>query len=153
MSKKSLFFSLVIIVISVLSVFFASSSSPDSSYRRATVTLGKTPFTALVSDTEALRELGLSGHSPLGPRQAMLFVFDKPDMVGFWMKDMKFSLDIVWIGADMRVISFVEGVSPQSYPTIYYPERPSQYVVELPAGALATTGLRKGDTVSIAGGK
>ncbi len=154
MNKKTLFLSLALLAVCVLlALSVRSASSADKNYKRATVTLAGRPFSALVSDTDALREQGLSGRSGLGKGQAMLFVFDRPDKVGFWMKDMKFSIDILWLDEDLRVISFEKGATPESYPKAFYPSSPAKYVVELPAGTLDSLSTKIGDNALVSGGK
>src|SRR3989344_7332267 len=46
---------------------------------------------------------GFSGRSGLGENEGMLFVFDTPGKYGFWMKDMLFPIDIIWLAPDSRV--------------------------------------------------
>jgi len=127
----------------------ANAPFPDSLYQRAVLTIAGKEFVALVSDSDRFREEGLSGRSGLKPGEAMLFIFDTPDFLGFWMKDMRFSIDMLWLDADKRVVSSEKDVSPATYPQIFYPTTLAQYVVELPAGTLASLGVRSGDVVSI----
>jgi hypothetical protein len=65
----------------------------------------------------------------------MLFTFDEPSYAGFWMKDMRFPLDLVWIGSDFRVL----GVTPMAPCTdtpcpIAYPPAPVALVLEVNLG-------------------
>lgn len=64
-----------------------------------------------LAKTEEEREQGLQGVTDLPKDQGMLFVFDEPDTVGFWMKDTPLDLDIIFIGDDERVISIEHGVA------------------------------------------
>ncbi|HEU5114603.1 MAG TPA: DUF192 domain-containing protein [Candidatus Paceibacterota bacterium] len=136
---------------STVTVVAATSTKPfpDSSYKHARVTIGGEAFDALVSDTDTLREEGLSDRNGLSQGQAMLFVFDKPDLLGFWMKDMHFSIDMLWLDSNFRVVSFKEDATPESYPKVFFPSGPSRYVVELPAGTLTRLGIKAGDLVSV----
>lgn len=126
-----------------------SASMTDSGYKKTNITLSGKVFNALVSDTMALREQGLSGRASLDADQAMLFVFDRPDLVGFWMKDMKFSIDMLWVDKNLKVVSFQTDVSPDTYPKTFYPRDLSKYVIEFPAGTLSALAVKEGDTVSI----
>ena len=92
---------------------------------------------AEIADTEASREQGLSGRASLPKDSGMLFVFPNAGVYGFWMKDMRFPLDMVWIGADLKVAGVAPGVTPESYPNIFYPPSNVLYVLELPAGSAA----------------
>ena len=98
-----------------------------------------------VVDTEATRQLGLGGRAGLAPDEGMLFVFPVDGVYGFWMKDMRFSIDIVWFSADKQVIYIARSVSPDTYPQSFGPNSPSRYVLELPAGWAAAHNLAIGD--------
>jgi len=87
-----------------------------------------------VSTPEAL-EKGLSGRESMLQNQGMLFTFPQADKHCIWMKDMRFSLDIIWADADKKVVDLRENVSPQSYPEIFCPnQQPALYVIEVNAG-------------------
>ncbi len=79
----------------------------SAAYKHSAVTIAGKTFDALVSDTDALREQGLSGRSELKAGQAMIFIFDKPDNLGFWMKDMRFSIDMLWLDSQHRGDAFL----------------------------------------------
>lgn len=111
--------------------------------------VGKEVVQAEVVSSEAARELGLSGRSGLAPNSGMLFEFDQDGAWGIWMKDMSFSIDIVWADAAGKVIYIVQDAAPQSYPTIFTPPSPAHYVVELPAGFVAAHGVALGDKIVI----
>jgi uncharacterized membrane protein (UPF0127 family) len=116
----------------------ASTTVPSLS--TASSTLIQTPkgaLTAEIADTDDLREQGLSGRGALPKDSAMLFVFPSAGAYGFWMKDMTFPLDMVWIGADKRVSGVASGISPDTYPEIFYPPSPVLYVLELDSGEAA----------------
>jgi uncharacterized membrane protein (UPF0127 family) len=63
------------------------------------------------------------------------------------MPDMHFSIDIIWFNTEMRAVHIAEQVSPESYPTIYTPDEPARYVLEVPAGWVAEHGIAEGDTL------
>ncbi len=98
--------------------------------------------------TEAEREQGLSGRDGLADDAGMLFVFDHPDKYLFWMKDMNFPIDMIWIGQDSKIIYIQKNASPDSYPQkTFGPETPATYVLEVPAGFSDKNGLKEGDQV------
>jgi len=57
-----------------------------------------------LANTNASREIGLSYRTSMNQDEGMLFVFDKIGKYGFWMKDMNFPLDILWLDEEGRVI-------------------------------------------------
>ena len=98
-----------------------------------TVTISSSQIKTEVASNVAEREKGLSGRPCIGPDKGMLFVFDKPGRYPFWMKDMLFPIDIVWIDAGHKVVGLDIDVSPSTYPDLFVAEKPAQYVLELQA--------------------
>lgn len=95
--------------------------------------------------TPAERSQGLSGRSGLPENTGMLFVFEKPAIYKFWMKDMKFPLDIIWLDESKRVVFIEKNVSPESYPNYFAPTDDSKYVLEINAGQSDKYGIKVGD--------
>ncbi|OIO49257.1 MAG: hypothetical protein AUJ39_01400 [Parcubacteria group bacterium CG1_02_42_13] len=107
-------------------------------------------FMVEAADTPAERMQGLSGRSGLSVNEGMLFTFDKPDAHGFWMKDMKFPIDIIWI-SNNEVIYVSSNLNPDSYPTIFSPPEPVSQVLEVKAGTILRLNVVEGDKVFING--
>jgi len=107
--------------------------------------------------TSAEQAQGLSGRASLAENQGMLFVFPQPGQYLFWMKDMKFSIDMIWFSADLKVIYIKKEASPESYlpagkagPETYGPapsDGQAKYVLEVPAGFADKNNLQIGDSV------
>lgn len=97
-----------------------------------------------LAKTELARERGLGGKICLGDKQGMLFQFNQPGNYPFWMKDMRFPIDIVWISTNHRVVGVAANVLPSSYPKTYVSQQPAQDVLELDAGQAARIGLKEG---------
>lgn len=107
-----------------------------------------------IADTMTARVQGLSGHTKLASDEGMLFVFPIAYKYSFWMKDMKFPLDMIWI-KDSTVVSVSENVpipapgqSMLSLPN-YYPASAVDKVLEIDAGLAGQYGIKAGDTVEI----
>lgn len=116
--------------------------------RKSMISVGGQVVHARIADTEASRQQGLSGTEPLAEDEAMLFVYDHPTRPGIWMKDMNYSIDIVWLDATKKVIYIEREVSPETYPRIFLPQSDAQYVLELPAGFAYKHGLALGQVAS-----
>jgi uncharacterized membrane protein (UPF0127 family) len=95
--------------------------------------------------TEAKRELGLSFRDTLPDHAGMLFLFDMPARYAFWMPDMRFAIDIVWIDPNGVIIDLSEAVSPDSYPRTFSPTSPALYVLEVPSGKAREWGFLPGE--------
>ena len=98
--------------------------------------------------TEDARERGLSGRQNLNENEGMLFVFDHPGQYYFWMKDMNFPIDIIWISEDRKVIYIKKDAQPELYPETYGPEPDAKYVLEIASGFSEKNNLKEGDRVS-----
>ncbi len=103
----------------------------------------------IVSDTEASRIAGLSGRATLVKGSAMLFVFDKPDTYGFWMKDMKFPIDIIWLDENKKVVDIEKNASVDSYPEQFFPPEKSLYVIETNAGFSDENNIEVGNILKL----
>jgi uncharacterized membrane protein (UPF0127 family) len=121
---------------------------PASVYATTTLIMAGHAFTTEISDTPALQELGLSYRTSIAPDFAMLFVFDTPSTYQFWMKDMNFPLDIIWLNASKHIVYIQKNLSPNTYPQSYGPSTPAQYVIEVASGTAERIGLKVGDPVT-----
>lgn len=124
----------------------------SADYTEGTVTVEGRVFKIDVADTMEKRAAGLSGRGRLRDDEAMLFIFPTAGKYGFWMKDMKFDLDIVWIAAG-RAVGVAENVpapkageSALNLPS-YNPPEPVDTVLEINAGLAARYGIGTGDAV------
>ncbi len=104
-----------------------------------------------VADTSAERAKGLSGRTGLKEEEGMLFVFPSLGRHAFWMKEMNFAIDIVWLGGDKQVVYVKENVLPESYPETFSPPEDAKYVLEAVSGFSARNNLKIGDAVEFSG--
>lgn len=141
-SKKFLAIVVLFFMIFLSIIFYFSRDRYDFS-----VIMGRTTFKMEVADTRYLQEKGLSHHKPLEINQGMIFIFSKPDKHGFWMKDMDFPIDIIWVGSDFKIKHIEKWLMPESYPKVYYPEENALYVIEVNAGVSDYLGIKIGDSV------
>jgi uncharacterized membrane protein (UPF0127 family) len=98
-----------------------------------------------VQTPEALTK-GLSGRDSLAENKGMLFIFDSPDQQCFWMKDMNFSIDMIFLDANKKVVRTFDNVSPESYPNNYCADD-VKYVIEITAGKANGLGIENGQTL------
>lgn len=114
---------------------------------RYAIQIGGSRFYVTVADSQEERIQGLSGTPSIGEREGKLFVFDRSDFHGIWMKDMNFPIDILWVDEDERVVHIEESVQPDTYPQTFRPREPARYVIELHANAVQEHRINKGQTV------
>lgn len=116
------------------------------------VVIGGDTILVDIADESAEQERGLSGRPTLPRNHGMLFVYSQPSRPGFWMKDMRFPIDIVWIGEDNKIVAVLPNLNPDTYPAVFSPPEevaPVRYVLEVNAGSAARLGWEAGATVQI----
>ena len=120
----------------------------------ATLTIGGgLRVDAEIADTEPLRERGLGFRDGLRQGWGMLFVYASPSRHTFWMKGMRFCLDIIWIeggqiqGAAESVCP-VPGAADADLPRFDSPGAVT-YILEMPAGWMSAHGFKLGTSVDI----
>ena len=93
------------------------------------VGIGDQSIQAEVADTAGLRRKGLQGRTALEPGCGMLFVFDEPDTVRFWMANTTIPLSIAFIKADGTIVQ-IEKMQPQDLRHVTSNE-PVKYALEV----------------------
>ena len=109
------------------------------------LTFHDTSIAVEIADTDAKREKGLGGRSFMPRDRGMLFTFPTSDRYRFWMKDMEFPLDIIWLDEAFTVVYLKEDISTSTYPELFAPEKTARYVLEVNAGTVKRLGLQVGD--------
>lgn len=94
-------------------------------------------------------QIGLTKYKNIKENQGMLFVFDPPSKPAFWMKDVSFPIDIIWI-KEGKVVGLEENLAPcktNSCPT-YSCELEIDYVLEVNAGIVEKKNIKIGNSFS-----
>jgi uncharacterized membrane protein (UPF0127 family) len=98
---------------------------------------------AEIADTEALRLTGLMRRSTLGTDDGMLFVFDREQVLNFWMKDTSLPLSIAYIGKDGVILDILD-MKPFDISVTYPSSRPARYALEMNRGWFRKNDIREG---------
>jgi uncharacterized membrane protein (UPF0127 family) len=114
-------------------IFYRTATAPGEQ-TPPDATFGGVSLTLDLATSTASREQGLGGRSSLPRDHGMLFVFEKLDQYGIWMKDMHIPIDIFWLDDKRQVVYLAQDVSPETYPDVFYPSMPALYVLETNAG-------------------
>ncbi len=103
-----------------------------------------------IADEPTEMAKGLGSRKSLGENRGMLFVFAEPGQPAFWMKDMEFPIDIIWIQND-KIIDIAPNlpVVAAEFLSTYTPKEPANYVLEVNAGFAKEHGIKVGDKVDI----
>ncbi len=159
MKKLVIVYVVLIIAVILLAVFrlgggltsllpFVGGNKTD-----ATAKIGETTINLEVSKSTEELQKGLSGRDDLPEDQGMIFVFEEKAQHSFWMKEMRFPIDIIFID-DTTVKQVVENAAPSGQVpnlTIYTPDSPVNLVLEVNAGKAKELGIKEGTTIEFTG--
>lgn len=149
---KTIFFALFVFALTILLGLLLSRPKIESTGKFAQVEIRGRVFQAEIADTIATRSRGLSGREKLTDDQAMFFVFPFAGPQSFWMRGMKFPLDILWISGD-KIIGIEKNAPVPSglEMAIYSPDELVDKVLEINAGLSDRFGFQVGDMIKLTG--
>mgnify|MGYP001557919621 CR=1 FL=1 len=131
---RNFYIGLVAIAAIATGVLVYRTSSTPAAEQATIAEFGGVSLRIEYATTSSARERGLGGRKSIAPDEAMLFVFQKDAVYGFWMKDTLVPLDLFWLDAKGHVVSIAADVATSSYPHVFYPTVPARYVLETVAG-------------------
>jgi hypothetical protein len=127
-------------------------TAPAENYNHQ-LQIGAQTLNVEIANTPAERQQGLSDRKSMAQNQGMLFNFGSPVTPAFWMKDMNFNLDFIWI-AGGKVVGIASDVpapqSPADKLQLYYPPSAVDEVLEVNAGWAKKNNITAGDEVKFA---
>lgn len=118
------------------------------------IEIDETLINAEIADDPAKRSKGLGGRESLASQSGMLFIFDRKDLFSFWMKNMKFPIDILWV-RDGEIVDIDEEVPPPTPGTndkdlkIYQPNQAVNMVLEVNSGFAKHQNIKVGDKIKV----
>lgn len=119
--------------------------------QNARVCFNSNCFNARLAITNEERKKGLMHIDAIKDNEGMLFINEKEDIYPFWMKNVKFPLDIIWINEDKKVVFISENSKPcfdDNCPHID-PGVKAKYILEINAGLSKKIGLGIGSSLDI----
>jgi|YelNatPaOPRAMG01_1025707.scaffolds.fasta_scaffold07076_3 uncharacterized membrane protein (UPF0127 family) len=155
--KILIVFLLIIVIFGVLTIYFLitniATNKNSQNFKIASVSIDNHNFSAYIADTLLSQSKGLAAFDSITDNQGMLFLFPEKEVTGFWMKDMKFPIDLIWISGD-TIVGFEKDMVPQpgepDYDLkVYYPPEPIDKVLEINAGLIDKYNFQIGDLVDI----
>lgn len=110
---------------------------------------GKAKIPVYLADTEEKRIKGFGGLSSIPRGYGMFFIFDSSGYQSIWMKDMLFSIDIIWIDENNKIVRIEKNISPDTYPKIFTAPDKARFVLELNAGMSESYDLKADDKLTL----
>ena len=145
--QKTIFISINVSLFIIQLFTFNQSFAEEIVYSHAIVTTSTGEEIPIeVADTLKKRSLGLGKRTSLKKGWGMLFVFEKKKPHRFWMKDMQFPLDIIWLD-NHRIVHIIHNAQPansRKEPEVMTSPVPVNFVLEIAAGRAAKLRLKTG---------
>ena len=142
--KKSVL-SILTIILLLLVIFLFQQRSQDI---KEVCIENKACFQVEIADSFAERGIGLSDWEFLSNDSGMLFVFPRNSVPSFWMRDMSFPIDIIWIDENWKIVGIEKKLQPcQKECSIFYPTKEVKYVLETNSGLAERYDFEEGDFV------
>lgn len=107
---------------------------------------GMQNITAEVAMTDRERAIGLMHRTQMGTHEGMLFVFERPGVQCFWMKNTLIPLSIAFVDDDGTIVNTDE-MKPQTLDS-HCSDRPVRYVLEMNAGWFKKRALGSGSKLA-----
>lgn len=113
--------------------------------------IGSKSFVLEVARSQAEQEKGLMKRDSMPADHGMIFPMPEEKVQGFWMKDTRFPLDIIFLNGAGKIVSIhqMEAYDENNTTSSDYPAR---YAIELNKGVVAKTGVKVGDVLDIPAG-
>jgi len=130
----------------LLHTLFLHPQQPSNAsfFEEASIKIAGKVIEVEVAATEAQRNLGLSSRARASTKYFMLFVFDAPQQVSFWMKDTNRDLSIAFVDKKNKVIQ-IENLTARSLKTVQSKSKQIKYALEVPRGYFAKNNIKIGD--------
>ncbi len=132
----------VVVLLLLSSYIFATTSQKNNAHQ---LHINGTQLQLEIATMSQERARGLCCRESLAPTAGMLFVYDKPGDYRFWMKDTLIPLDMIWLGANKKVVHIEHNIRPESYPATFGSPVAAQYILETNAGWAAQHNITLGD--------
>lgn len=101
-----------------------------------------------IADTPEKREKGLMFRTTLNENEGMLFIFEKPQILSFWMKNTSIPLSIAFINEDFEIFQ-IEDMLPYDIINLHNSKKPAKYALEVNKGWFEKNNIKIGDKINI----
>jgi len=129
-------------------------SKGEKMWKTKSLQIGDKTYEIFLTENEEDMKKGLAAFDDIKDSQGMLFEFEVEDFHSFWMKDMKFDIDIIFLDKEMKVVHIFENVRKDTYKNqndykIFIPKLKSKYVIEIKSGEVKKNKLKLGDIIKL----
>ena len=102
-----------------------------------------------IADSPAEQQRGLMDRTALGKNRGMIFIFDREQVLSFWMKDTLIPLSIAYLDSNGRIVDIQDMKPLDDDPPHYVSAEPSKYALEVNQGFFDKNGVKVGDRTEL----
>jgi uncharacterized membrane protein (UPF0127 family) len=148
-----MFLFVLLAVFAFVALRFFEPYKDRGEYVIKTIRVADNRLDVYVADTERKREVGLAAFDSIAEDEGMIFLFDSSDIHTFWMKDMKFNIDIIWINGE-DIVDITKNIPVQNAMSDnelvkYQPATAANRVLEVNSGWADRNNIKVGDKVKM----
>ena len=129
---------------------YSNTTSLNNVNATPVVKIGDKTVNVILAETPREQSKGLAIKESMNEDQGMFFIFDKPQKYSFWMKDMKFPIDIIWADPTGMIVHIEENLQPCIFLlpcASYSPDIDSLYVLEVVSNFTSKYNIKIGDKI------
>lgn len=112
-------------------------------FEKRSISINGKKFSAMIADTMRKQAVGLMFKEKLNQNECMLFIFRRPSRYSIIMRNMKFPIDVLWLGENKKTVDTISGIKPSNDFSTYKPVGPALYVIELKEGTIKREKITK----------
>ena len=154
-SKMRAYVTIFFVIAAFVVIYFITQPRSEitlKDYEHSAITIAGTTVSVEIPLTKNSYKKGLGDRDELGEKSGILFLCLTDPYPKFWMKGMKFPIDIIWIDENFVVSDITRDVSVDSFPEYFMPSQQSEHVLEVNAGFIEEHSISIGDRVYGLGG-
>jgi uncharacterized membrane protein (UPF0127 family) len=120
-------------------------------YKYVDVGIGSLNIKAKISDTLTKKIIGLMYEKNISSKEGMIFIFNKETNIPIWMRNMKFSIDVLWLDSNKKIVHIEKNLKPARMLDFrtYGGHIKARYVVEIKSGLVKKHHINRNSEVSI----
>lgn len=148
MKKNGILITTLVLILTAIFGYYQYNEYKLTNLTAGVLTIKEIPIVVEIANNPATRIRGLGGRESLPEKEGMLFAFAKSGRYEFWMKDVKFPIDIIWFDQDFKVVDLKEIILPSTYPETFSSKEKARFALEVNSGFVHKYGIKIGDSAS-----
>lgn len=149
---------LTVVILFFSSFVLAKDLQPQITFKKGKVeihsakTKAKKTITVEFAESPAQHQKGLMYRTTMPTDEGMLFLFEEPRALAFWMKNTYINLDIAYLDSKFKIVDIQQMKATSELQTeipSYPSKKPAQYALEMNKNWFQNNKFKVGDSIKI----